>query len=132
MFSPAMELPFWYFLPEYGIAMSQEDQIRWLTDQVSFALISNSPWKSVEEVDFTWRWLYGAIRYVYENYPQTEWNFYSVFRFSEENRDFREAAFCRNEECLLPLRNPQKPELFDSLEKAVSEMTEKNLRYTLR
>lgn len=127
-----MELPFWYFLPEYGIAMSQEDQIRWLTDRVSFALISNSPWKSMEEVDFTWRWLYGAIRYVYENYPKTEWSFYSVFRFSEKNRDFREAGFCRNEECLLPLRNPQKPELFDSLEKAVSEMAEKNLSYTLR
>lgn len=122
-----LDIPFWHFLPGSGIGMNEEDQIRWLTDRMSFTLMSSEPWISSKEIDFTWRWLYGAIRYIYETCPKSDWNFYCVNRLLKMDQRCREIIFCGREDYLIPLRAAEGPALLHSLETAVAELAGEDL-----
>lgn len=122
-----LDIPFWQFLPGRGIGMAEKEQIRWLADRVSFTLISNEPWISSKEIDFTWRWLYGSIRYIYETCPQSDWNFYCINRLLKLDQRNRETIFRGCEEYLTPLRATELPILLNSLETAVAELAGKDL-----
>ena len=117
-----LDISFQFFLPRQGSCMTDEEQIRWLTDRMSFMLISSEPWTSIKDADSVWRWLYGSIRYLYETCPTSDQNWGRVLTLVKMDQDLRQSVFSTNDEHLIPLRTTEPPAAFNKIERMVVEL----------
>ena len=117
-----LDIGFEFFLPQQGAFMSDEEQIRWLTDRMSFMLISSEPWTSTKAAENIWRWLYGTIRYLYETCPDCDQNWGGILTLAKMDQGLRQSILSSKNEHLVTLRTTDPPAAFNRIEEIVVEL----------
>jgi len=117
-----MDIPLYHYLPSDGAFMDTEEQLGWLTDRITFILISKDQSSPAQDIVRARKWLYAVLRYLYDFIAPGNFTLDSIRAFIALEFEAREMLFSSLGDCYRILLEPEPPSVLSILDQVAVEL----------